>query len=158
MLEDVARVEDAPVAVAATVLDVAPAAVAVARLLEHALEVVAATVLHIALPPPAAVVTRHGAQILTVDDSHDSQSRFHTPIKNFSLSHKERTLDELIRDRWLSYTSTGKIGLGTRSFLDLQHWFCGNGLRSCAVCGEACIKVLICDDSMILASCFKFII
>jgi len=55
MLEDVARVEDALVAVTATVLDVAPAAVA--KLLEHALEVVAATVLHIALPPPAAVVT-----------------------------------------------------------------------------------------------------
>ena len=30
---------------------------AVAKLLEHALEVVAATVLHIALPPPAAIVT-----------------------------------------------------------------------------------------------------
>ena len=57
MLEDVAWVEDAPVAVAATVLDVAPVAAAVARLLEHALEVVASTVLHIALPPPAAVVT-----------------------------------------------------------------------------------------------------
>ena len=55
MLEDVARVEDALVAVTATVLDVAPAAVA--KLLEHALEVVAATVLHIALPPPAAIVT-----------------------------------------------------------------------------------------------------
>ena len=56
MLEDVARVEDAPVAVAAIVLDVTPAAAAVARLLEHALEGVAATVLHIALPPLAAVV------------------------------------------------------------------------------------------------------
>ena len=44
-------------AVAATVLDVTPAAAAMARLLEHALEVVAATVLHIALPPPAAIVT-----------------------------------------------------------------------------------------------------
>jgi len=57
MLENIARVEDAPVAVVATVLDVASAAAAVARLLEHALEVVTATVLHIALPPPAAVVT-----------------------------------------------------------------------------------------------------
>jgi len=57
MLEDVARVEDAPVAVAATVLDVAPVAAAVARLLEHTLEVVVATVLHIALPPPPVVVT-----------------------------------------------------------------------------------------------------
>ena len=66
MLEDVARVEDALVAVTATVLDVAPAATAVARLLEHALEVVAATVLHIALPPPAAIVMmRHVAPAAT---------------------------------------------------------------------------------------------
>ena len=66
MLEDVARVEDALVAVAATVLDVAPAATAVARLLEHALEVVTATVLHIALPPPAAIVMmRHVAPAAT---------------------------------------------------------------------------------------------
>ena len=66
MLEDVARVEDAPVAVAATVLDVAPVAAAVARLLEHTLEVVVATVLHIALPPPAAIVMmRHVAPAAT---------------------------------------------------------------------------------------------
>jgi len=77
-----------------------------------------------------------------------------TPIKNLSLSEKEKALDELIRDRQLSYTSTGKIGLGTRSFLDLRSWFYDNGIPSCVVCGEACIKVLICD----LASCFKFTI
>jgi hypothetical protein len=59
------------------------------------------------------------------------------------MSQKEKTLDELIRDRWLSYTSTGKIGLGTRSFLDLRSWFRGNDIPSCVVCNEACIKVLI---------------
>ena len=53
-------------AVVATVLDVVPAAVTVARLLEHALEVVTATVLHIALPPPAAIVMmRHVAPAAT---------------------------------------------------------------------------------------------
>jgi non-structural maintenance of chromosomes element 1 len=63
------------------------------------------------------------------------------------MSQKEKTLDELIRDRWLSYTATGKIGLGTRSFLDLRSWFRGNDIPSCVVCNEACIKVLIRDDS-----------
>ncbi|WVZ88174.1 hypothetical protein U9M48_034722 [Paspalum notatum var. saurae] len=72
--------------------------------------------------------------------SQDSQSRLPTCIKNFTLSQKEKTLDELIRDRWLSRTSTGKIGLGIRSFLDLRSWFRGNDIPSCVVCNEASIK------------------
>lgn len=87
-------------------------------------------------------------QVAVLDGSQDSQSRLPSSIKNFSMSQKEKTLDELIRDRWLSYTATGKIGLGTRSFLDLRSWFRGNDIPSCVVCNEACIKVLICDDSM----------
>ncbi|KAG0519837.1 hypothetical protein BDA96_08G020600 [Sorghum bicolor] len=83
-------------------------------------------------------------QIVIVDGSEDSQSRIPSSIKNFSLSQKENTLDELIRDRWLSYTSTGKIGLGTRSFLDLRSWFRGNDIPSCVVCNEACIKASSC--------------
>ncbi|OQU78651.1 hypothetical protein SORBI_3008G018800 [Sorghum bicolor] len=82
--------------------------------------------------------------IVIVDGSEDSQSRVPSSIKNFSLSQKENTLDELIRDRWLSYTSTGKIGLGTRSFLDLRSWFRGNDIPSCVVCNEACIKASSC--------------
>ena len=86
-----------------------------------------------------------------MDGSQDSQSRLPTSITNFSLTQKEKTLDELIRDCWLSYTSTGKIGLGTRSFLDLRSWFCGNDIPSCVVCNEACIKVPLLDDSMIFS-------
>jgi len=86
-----------------------------------------------------------------VDGSQDSQSRLPTSITNFSLTQKEKTLDELIRDCWLSYTSTGKIGLGTRSFLDLRSWFHGNDIPSCVVCNEACIKVPLFDDSMIFS-------
>ena len=97
------------------------------------------------------------SQVIIVDGSQDSQSLLPTSIKNFSLSQKEKTLDELIRDRWLSYTSTGKIGLGTRSFLDLRSWFCGNDIPSCVVCNEACIKVLIRDDFMIF-SCLGLVI
>ncbi|XP_066357084.1 uncharacterized protein [Miscanthus floridulus] len=87
-----------------------------------------------------ALNVRLDNQVVIVDGSEDSQSRLPSSIKNFSLSQKEKTLDELIRDRWLSYTSTGKIGLGTRSFLDLRSWFRGNDIPSCVVCNEACIK------------------
>lgn len=86
------------------------------------------------------------SQVIIVDGSQDSQSRLPTSIKNFSFSQKEKTLNELIQDRWLSNTSTGKIGLGTRSFLDLRSWFRSNDIPSCVVCNEACIKVLTCDD------------
>ncbi|XP_066383115.1 uncharacterized protein [Miscanthus floridulus] len=93
-----------------------------------------------------ALNVRLDNQVVIVDSSEDSQSRLPSSIKNFSLSQKEKTLDELIRDRWLSYTSTGKIGLGTRSFLDLRSWFRGNDIPSCVVCNEACIKASSCPN------------
>ncbi|KAG2559785.1 non-structural maintenance of chromosomes element 1 homolog isoform X2 [Panicum virgatum] len=93
-----------------------------------------------------ALNVRLDNQVIIVGGSQDSQSLLPTSIKNFSLSQKEKTLDELIRDRWLSYTSTGKIGLGTRSFLDLRSWFCGNDIPSCVVCNEACIKASSCPN------------
>ena len=95
------------------------------------------------------------SQVIIVDGSQDSQSLLPTSIKNFSLSQKEKTLDELIRDRWLSYTSTGKIGLGTRSFLDLRNWFCGNDIPSCVVCNEACIKV---HDDFLIFNCLGLVL
>ncbi|KAL6595424.1 hypothetical protein ACP70R_047764 [Stipagrostis hirtigluma subsp. patula] len=85
-------------------------------------------------------------QVVIIDGSQDSQSRLPTSIKNFSMSQKEKTLNELIRDCWLSYTSTGKIGLGIRSFLDLRSWFRGNDIPSCVVCNEACIKASSCPN------------
>ncbi|CAD6270726.1 unnamed protein product [Miscanthus lutarioriparius] len=93
-----------------------------------------------------ALNVRLDNQVVIVDGSEDSQPRLPSSIKNFSLSQKEKTLDELIRDRWLSYTSTGKIGLGTRSFLDLRSWFRGNDIPSCVVCNEACIKASSCPN------------
>jgi non-structural maintenance of chromosomes element 1 len=55
-----------------------------------------------------------GSQVVIADadSSQDSQSRLPTSIKNFTLTQKEKTLTELIRDCWLPYTSSGKIGLG----------------------------------------------
>ncbi|OEL18232.1 hypothetical protein BAE44_0020748 [Dichanthelium oligosanthes] len=93
-----------------------------------------------------ALNVRLDNQVIIVDGSQDSQPRLPTSIKNFTMSQKEKTLDELIRDRWLSYTSTGKIGLGIRSFLDLRSWFRGNDIPSCVVCNEACIKASSCPN------------
>lgn len=74
----------------------------------------------------------------------DSQSRIPSAFKSFTISQKEKTLSELIRDRWLSSTSDGKIGLGVRSFLDLRSWFCNNDVLPCHVCNEAAIKAEQC--------------
>ncbi|KAF8706434.1 hypothetical protein HU200_030705 [Digitaria exilis] len=93
-----------------------------------------------------ALNVRLDNQVIIVDGSQDSQSRLPTSIKNFSFSQKEKTLNELIQDRWLSNTSTGKIGLGTRSFLDLRSWFRSNDIPSCVVCNEACIKASGCPN------------
>ncbi|KAG8050737.1 hypothetical protein GUJ93_ZPchr0009g1301 [Zizania palustris] len=93
-----------------------------------------------------ALNTRIENQVVIADGSQDSQSRLPTSITNFSLSQKEKTLNELIQDRWLSYTSTGKIGLGIRSFLDLRSWFRSNDIPSCEVCNEAGIKALSCSN------------
>ncbi|CAD6255003.1 unnamed protein product [Miscanthus lutarioriparius] len=86
-------------------------------------------------------------QVIILDGgSQNSQSRLPSCITDFKLSQKERTIDELVRDRWLSYTSTGKIGLGIRSFLDLRSWFRGNDIPLCVVCNEACIKASSCPN------------
>lgn len=62
-------------------------------------------------------------------------------FKNFTISQKEKTLDELVRDQWLWSTPDGNIGLGVRSFLDLRSWFRNNDVPSCEVCNEAGVKV-----------------
>ena len=93
------------------------------------------------------------SQVIILDGgSQNSQSRLPSCITDFKMSQKERTIDELVRDRWLSYTSTGKIGLGIRSFLDLRSWFRGNDIPLCVVCNEACIKVRICNGYVVFTS------
>uniref|UniRef100_A0A0D9XWI4 Non-structural maintenance of chromosomes element 1 homolog n=1 Tax=Leersia perrieri TaxID=77586 RepID=A0A0D9XWI4_9ORYZ len=93
-----------------------------------------------------ALNTRIESQVVIADSSQDTQSRLPTSITNFSLSQKEKTLNELIQDRWLSYTPTGKIGLGIRSFLDLRSWFRSNDIPSCEVCNEVGIKATTCPN------------
>ncbi|KAL9228655.1 hypothetical protein vseg_004210 [Gypsophila vaccaria] len=66
-------------------------------------------------------------------------------LRNFSLSQKEKTLEELIRDGWLSIVN-GNIGFGVRSFLDLRSWFRNNEIPPCDVCNEAGVKAESCPN------------
>ena len=71
-----------------------------------------------------------------------SQAPVPTALKNFSMSQKDKALQEFVQDQWLCDTADGKIGLGVRSFLDLRSWFHNNEVPPCDVCNEAGIKVL----------------
>ncbi|XP_021720643.1 non-structural maintenance of chromosomes element 1 homolog [Chenopodium quinoa] len=64
-------------------------------------------------------------------------------LRNFSMSQKEKALEELVHDGWLSNVD-GNIGLGIRSFLDLRSWFRLNEIPSCEVCNEAGVKADLC--------------
>lgn len=76
-------------------------------------------------------------------------------IRNFAMSQKEKTLDELVRDKWLCLTSNGNIGLGVRSYLDLRSWFRNSDIPTCEVCNEAVVKVIFNYFSAILVDIGK---
>ncbi|KAM5584338.1 hypothetical protein ABKV19_003950 [Rosa sericea] len=76
----------------------------------------------------------------TSSQSHGGPVPIPTALKNFSMSQKEKTLDEFVRDKWLSFTAEDHVGLGVRSFLDLLIWFRNNDVPSCEVCNEAGVK------------------
>ncbi|KAJ9178606.1 hypothetical protein P3X46_010476 [Hevea brasiliensis] len=67
-------------------------------------------------------------------------------LRNFSMSQKEKTLDELVHDQWLCHTPDGDIGLGVKSYLDLRSWFHNSGIPTCEVCNEAAIKAKVCQN------------
>lgn len=73
--------------------------------------------------------------------SQGSQSHVPSALKYFSLTEKEKTLHELVKDHWLNLTTDGNIKLGVKSFLDLRSWFRNNDVPSCQVCNEAGVKV-----------------
>ncbi|KAJ9558982.1 hypothetical protein OSB04_013596 [Centaurea solstitialis] len=68
-------------------------------------------------------------------------------FRNFSMSQKEKSLQEFVQDQWLCTTPDGKIGLGVRSFLDLRSWFHNNEVPTCDVCNEAGIKADLCPNA-----------
>ncbi|KAL8115066.1 hypothetical protein AgCh_021769 [Apium graveolens] len=74
-------------------------------------------------------------------ESQGVSSQVPAALRNFSLSQKERTLDERVRDKCLCATSDGRIGFGVRSFLDLRSWFRNKDVPACDVCNEAAVKV-----------------
>ncbi|CAI0397312.1 unnamed protein product [Linum tenue] len=65
-------------------------------------------------------------------------------IRNFSMSQKDRAIDELIRDNWLSQTTDGDVALGFRSYLDLRSLFHNMGIPPCEVCNESGVKAKVC--------------
>ncbi|CAL9197456.1 unnamed protein product [Musa hybrid cultivar] len=85
-------------------------------------------------------------QVQNCQSSQDPQSRIPAAFKSFTMSQKEKTLNDLIKDQWLCYTSDGRIGLGLRSFFDLRSWFFSNDVPSCEVCNEAGVKASVCSN------------
>ena len=80
-------------------------------------------------------------QIVLSQASQECGAKLPTAFKLFNMSQKEKTLQELIKDKWLCQTSSDQIGLGIRSFFDLRGWFRTNEVPSCDVCNEAGVKV-----------------
>lgn len=87
----------------------------------------------------------HGLfQVLATMESQSRDGPLHIPaaFRNFTMSQKEKTLNELVQDKWLCRMSDGKMGLGVRSCLDLRGWFRNLDVPYCEVCNEAVVKVL----------------
>ncbi|XP_019155312.1 PREDICTED: non-structural maintenance of chromosomes element 1 homolog isoform X2 [Ipomoea nil] len=82
----------------------------------------------------------------TSSQSETEPSQVPAAFRNFSMSQKEKTIEELVKDQWLCSPSDGKIGLGMRSFLDLRSWFRSNEVPTCEVCNEAAVKVESCPN------------
>ncbi|CAH2072229.1 unnamed protein product [Thlaspi arvense] len=79
-------------------------------------------------------------------EASSSQQQVPPAFKNFSMSQKEKTLGELVKDKWLCRTREGNIGLGIKSLLDLRSWFRNNDVPSCEVCNEAGVKADLCPN------------
>lgn len=86
------------------------------------------------------------SQVIVASQSQGGQHQVPPALKYFSISQKEKTLDELVRDQWLNLTADGNISLGVKSFLDLRSWFRNNEVPSCHVCNEAGVKAELCKN------------
>ncbi|PRQ23016.1 putative chromatin regulator PHD family [Rosa chinensis] len=91
------------------------------------------------------MIRESGVNSGTSSQSQGDSLPIPTALKNFSMSQKEKTLDEFVRDKWLSFTAEGHVGLGVRSFLDLRNWFRNNDVPSCEVCNETGVKAVLCQ-------------
>ncbi|KAL0461020.1 UNVERIFIED_CONTAM: hypothetical protein Slati_0729200 [Sesamum latifolium] len=84
--------------------------------------------------------------VATDSQSQGGATQVPAAFKNFSMSQKEKTLEQLVKDQWLCTMADGKIGIGVRSFLDLRSWFRANEVPACEVCNEAAVKAQICQN------------
>lgn len=75
-----------------------------------------------------------------------SESATQAAAMTLSLAQKEKTLEELAHDRWLSHTTDGMVVLGVRSFLELWNIFKNYDVPMCDVCNEAGIKAQACQN------------
>ncbi|XWS53240.1 hypothetical protein CRYUN_Cryun11dG0140800 [Craigia yunnanensis] len=78
--------------------------------------------------------------------SQDGSLSIPAAFRNFAMSQKEKTLDQLVQDKWLCYTEDDNIGVGVRSILDLRSWFHNAEVPSCEVCNEAGLKAKLCPN------------
>ncbi|KAB1212087.1 hypothetical protein CJ030_MR5G001801 [Morella rubra] len=97
-------------------------------------------------------------QVLTGTESQSQGGPTHVPLplKNFSISQKQKALDELVQDQWLTHTTDGNIGLGVRSFLDLRSYFHNSDIPSCQVCNEAGVKAELCQNDCCTVRIHKY--
>ncbi|KAK4441511.1 hypothetical protein Salat_0486000 [Sesamum alatum] len=95
-----------------------------------------------------ALNIRLESQVHAATDSQSQGGATQVPpaFKNFSMSQKEKTLEQLVKDQWLCTMPDGKIGVGVRSFLDLRSWFRTNDVPACEVCNEAAVKAQLCQN------------
>lgn len=94
----------------------------------------------------SALCVRLENQVSTGIESESQSSQIPTAFKTFTMSQKEKTLEDFVRNQWLCLTSDGRIGLGVRSFLDLRSWFHSNEFPTCEVCNEAAVKAEPCQN------------
>ncbi|KAL9458522.1 hypothetical protein AB3S75_007397 [Citrus x aurantiifolia] len=85
-------------------------------------------------------------QVLSTQGSQLVDGPLPAAFRNFTMSQKEKTLDEFVQDQWLCRTPDGKIGLGVRSCLDLRGWFRNLDVPFCEVCNEAVVKGELCQN------------
>ncbi|KAH9315157.1 hypothetical protein KI387_023784, partial [Taxus chinensis] len=79
----------------------------------------------------------------------ESQVEFNqipSAFKQFSMAQKEKSLEDLLKNRWLCTTEEGKIGMGIRAFLELRSLFKDFEVPFCDVCNEAGIKAELCQN------------
>ncbi|KAH7415835.1 hypothetical protein KP509_14G062900 [Ceratopteris richardii] len=87
---------------------------------------------------------------LRLEGKNEQQSQGETstqvPTMALTLAQKEKTLEELVHDRWLVQTADGMVHLGVRSFLELWNIFKNYDVPVCDICNEASIKAQACQN------------